>query len=75
MVIVNEVLMREALTACDSGQYTNLRECARDFGLAESTLRSRLNGSQPHRIAHEHRQLLSNTQEDYLVEWSLELER
>ena len=51
--------MAEAVQAFNNGQYPSIRSCAAAYGLAESTLCGWLGHSQPHSVAHENQQLLS----------------
>ena len=49
----------------------SLRSLAREFGIPESTIRSRLSGTQPRRESSEWQQSLSRIQEDRLTQWVL----
>ena len=55
-----------ALNAIQAGQ--SLRSAAKDYSIPLSTLHDRKHSSEDTRIAHEHQQRLSNSQEKVLVQ-------
>jgi len=63
----SEAEMFDALTAIADGM--PIRAAAREWGIPESTLRTRLNGAQSHRDASSHLRVLSDDQEDELVQF------
>lgn len=56
-----------AVKAMQSGNFSSVRACATFYNVPRSTLRDRLAGSQPHSLAHEKTQYLTNTEESTLV--------
>jgi len=62
--------IKDLIAEYDKGT-RSLRSLAQEFGIPESTIRSRLSGTQPRRDASEWRQALSRIQEDRLTQWVL----
>ena len=60
----------DLISEYDKGQ-RSLPSLAREFGILESTIRSRLSGTQSRREASEWQQSLSRIQEDRLTQWVL----
>ncbi|KAF1813824.1 hypothetical protein P152DRAFT_433358 [Eremomyces bilateralis CBS 781.70] len=67
---VNEV----AIQAFHDEKFNSLNQCADEYGIKRSTLRSRLNGSISHQDGAKRFQKLSPYQEKWLVEWIIEEE-
>lgn len=67
-----EFAIQSAIADLESGVFTSRRKAAERYGIAESTLRGRQQGQQPHAIAHQPQQRLTLEQEDFLVDWILE---
>jgi hypothetical protein len=63
-----------ALEDLRTGGCTSIRAAGTAYGIPESTLRARLNGTPNRRTAHQHRKRLSVLQEKFLVDWILEQE-
>ena len=61
-----------AISDFNAGIFKLGSEAARAYGVPPSTFRDRLGGKQPRRIAHQHEQRLTPTQEDFLTNWVLE---
>lgn len=57
------------LTLQDIGNGVPVRKAANQNGIPESTLRSRLKGSEPRFLAHEYQQRLPSYQEEQLCNW------
>lgn len=68
----HEAAIQSAIRDLNSGVFTSQRKAAAAYGVAESTLRGRLRGQQPHAIAHSNQQRLTPEQERFLVKWILE---
>ena len=62
-------MLTAALNAVSNSQ--SIRSASKDYGIPQSTLQSRKKGSEDTRIAHEHQQRLSSSQEKVLVDWAL----
>ncbi|KXL49515.1 MAG: hypothetical protein FE78DRAFT_86074, partial [Acidomyces sp. 'richmondensis'] len=58
-----------AITAYQTGEYTSIRKYATAFGVAFTTLQNRLSGRPSRRTGHQHRQILSPTEDRTLVRW------
>ncbi|KAF3903182.1 hypothetical protein ABW20_dc0100068 [Dactylellina cionopaga] len=58
-----------AIEAVQNGK--SLRYAAATYAIPRTTLQNRLNSGQPHNIAHEGQQRLSNAQEEIIAEWML----
>jgi hypothetical protein len=56
------------------GSLASIRAAGAAYGISESTLRSRLNGTPNRRAAHQYRKRLSVLQEKFLLDWILEQE-
>ncbi|KJZ69947.1 hypothetical protein HIM_10670 [Hirsutella minnesotensis 3608] len=72
MTLVNadrEYAIEEAVQKVEGG--LPIRSAARDCGIPESTLRGRLSGAQPLRLAKETEQKLAPVQEELLKKWIL----
>ena len=67
-----EFAIQSAIADYNSGVFTSLRKAAEQYGIAESTLRGRRRGQQPHAIAHQQQQRLTLEQETFLVDWILD---
>ena len=67
-----EFAIQSAITDLESGVFTSRRKAADWYGVAESTLRGRQQGQQPHAIAHQNQQRLTPEQERFLVDWILD---
>jgi hypothetical protein len=67
-----ESAIQSAIADYNSGVFTSLRKAAEWYGIAESTLRGRRRGQQPHAIAHQQQQRLTPEQEAFLVDWILD---
>ena len=67
-----EVAIQLAISDLAAGLYTSQRAAAKAYGLPRSTLQDRLRGATTSAISHQHQQLLTPLQEDFLVEWILE---
>jgi len=65
----SETSICSAITAYQTGEYTSIRKCATAFGVAFTTLQNRLSGRPSRRTGHQHRQILSPTEERTLVRW------
>jgi hypothetical protein len=63
-----EFAIQSAIADYNSGVFTSLRKAAKWYGIAESTLRGRRRGQQPHAIAHQQQQRLTPEQEAFLVD-------
>ena len=61
-----------AISDFNAGIFKLASEAARAYGVPPLTFRDRLSGKQPRRIAHQHEQRLTPTQEDFLTNWVLE---
>ena len=61
--------VQEALLAYNSDPSVPIRAIARCFGIAESTLRHRINGRASRSCAHEYRQILYEHEEKTLARW------
>ncbi|KYG40163.1 hypothetical protein M433DRAFT_9168 [Acidomyces richmondensis BFW] len=59
----SETSICNAITAYQTGEYTSIRKCATAFGVAFTTLQNRLSGRPSRRTGHQHRQILSPTEE------------
>ena len=62
------------LTAYFNNEFPLIRACARAFKIPESTLRSRLNGTQESGFAQRTQLLLAQEQEQMLAQWILDLD-
>ena len=69
-----EIQIELAIEAIRTKEVASIRAAQRAYGIPESTLRARLNGSTNRRAAHEHEKRLAKGQEEFLVEWILEQE-
>jgi len=67
-----EFAIQSAIADYNSGVFTSLRKAAERYGIAESTLRGRRRGQQPHAIAHQQQQRLTPEQEAFLIDWILD---
>ncbi|KAH6643497.1 hypothetical protein C7974DRAFT_289094, partial [Boeremia exigua] len=67
-----EFAIQCAIADLNSGVFTSRRKAAEWYGIAESTLRGRQQGQQPHAIAHQQQQRLTPEQEAFLVDWILD---
>ncbi|XPS72644.1 hypothetical protein M3J07_004794 [Ascochyta lentis] len=67
-----EVAIQSAIADLNAGVFKSQRQAARAYGIPKSSLQSRLQGYQPHAIAHSNQQRLTPEQEEFLVEWILE---
>jgi hypothetical protein len=67
-----EVAIQNAINDLNAGVFKSQRKAAEAWGIPRSTLRGRLQGQQPHAIAHLNQQRLTPDQECFLVEWVLE---
>ena len=63
-----EVQIELAIEAIRTKEVASIRAAQRAYGIPESTLRARLNGSTNRRAAHEHEKRLAKGQEEFLVE-------
>jgi hypothetical protein len=66
--------LRALLVDLRTGGCTSIRAERTAYGIPESTLRARLDGTPNRRTAHHHRKKLSVLQEKFLVDWTLEQE-
>ena len=61
-----------AIADFNAGKFESGTQAARAYGVPPSTFHDRMGGKQPRRIAHQHEQRLTPTQEDFLTNWVLE---
>ncbi|XPT04274.1 hypothetical protein M3J09_013355 [Ascochyta lentis] len=66
-----EVAIQSAIADLKASVFKSQRQAARAYGIPKSSLQSRLQGHQPHAIAHLNQQRLTPEQEEFLVEWIL----
>ena len=75
MAPVNEAIVESALADYDAGVHGSLRATARAYGLTVSLLSRRVNGiTISKKQSLEPSQKLSNTEEQFIVEWILRCE-
>jgi hypothetical protein len=67
-----EAQIELAIKAIRTNRVASFRAAQRAYGIPDSTLRARLNGSMNRRAAHEHLKRLAKRQEAFLVDWILE---
>ena len=60
-----------AIADFNAGKFESGTQAARAYGVPPSTFHDRMGGKQPRRIAHQHEQLLTPTQEGFLTNWVL----
>ena len=61
-----------AIADFNADKFEFATQAARAYGVPQSTFHDRISGKQPQRIAHQHEQRLTPTQEDFLTNWVLE---
>ena len=61
-----------AIADFNAGKFKSGTQATRAYGVPQSTFHNHLNGKQPRRIAHQHKQQLTPIQEDFLTNWVLE---
>lgn len=71
----DEARVQEALRLLQSGSFPNTKAAALACGLSVSTLRRRALGGRTLALAHQHEQLLTVDQEQWMVEWILRQDR
>jgi len=64
--------LQMAIADFNAGKFESGTQAARAYGIPPSTFHDRMGGKQPRRIAHQHEQRLTPTQEDFLTNWVLE---
>jgi len=63
----NQKALRDALNAYNARPNAKVEVVADEFGVAETSLRDRVNGAKPAKEVYEERQFLSKEQEDSIV--------
>ena len=61
-----------AIADFNAGKFKSGTQAVRAYSVPQSTFHDRMSGKQPQRIAHQHEQRLTPTQEDFLTNWVLE---
>ena len=64
-----EFTIQSAIADLESGVFTSQRKAAAAYHVAESTLRGRRQGQQPHAITHQNQQRLTLEQEAFVLDW------
>ena len=69
-----ESAIQQAIADFESGKFKSKRAAANAYGLPFSTFKDRVNGSKPRATAHEKSQRLTPVQEEFLVDWIIDLD-
>ena len=64
-----ETRVQQAIVAVNAGQYSSINRAAKDFNIAESTLRGRITGGKSQQEVDAQRQHLTESEEKALVKW------
>ena len=59
--------LQMAIADFNAGKFESGTQAARAYGVPQSTFHDRISSKQPRQIAHQHKQRLTPTQEDFLT--------
>ena len=68
----SDSILASAVADFNAGHFKSINATARAYGVARSTLQSRINGIEPRRVVHQVDQRLTPEQEDYLCSWIID---